>query len=179
MSLGWLTESALMPRKAQAISVDSASLLPFQSALSEEVQKHTPHPKAPTTKSLKQLLSRKPETVETAPSEQQEPVLANKAALYDQLRRKADHSDKYLVDFDYQSSSDSEPELTKRPTLANLLTSTEKQYFSCSILPQVISETKEERTLTLQVRRRREQLKQERLQRIAQLKESGRIKSIL
>jgi len=127
MSLGWLTESALLPRKVRPITVDSASLLPFQSALSEEVQKRAPHPKAPTSKSLKQLLSRRPEPAISPSPEPQEPTLSAKAALYEELRNKADRSDKYLVDFDYRSSSDSEPEPTKRPALANLLTMTEKQ----------------------------------------------------
>lgn len=179
MSLGWLTESALLPRKVQPISVDSASLLPFQSALSEEVQKRAPHSKAPTSKSLKQLFSRKSESTTTPSPEPQEPTLPAKAALYQELRQKADRSDKYLVDFDYRSSSDSEPEPMKRPALANLLTTTEKQYESHSFLPQVILETQEEQAVQLQVRERRERLKLERLQRIAKLKESGRVKSLL
>ena len=181
MSLGWLTESTLLPRKAKPIQVDATSLLSFQSALHEEAQKHTPQSKAPTTKSLKQLFTRKTEIHSEPVKATEEPGLSTvemKADLYSKLRQKSVRNDRYLVDFEYRSSSDSEAEPEKRPHLSHLLTSTEKQYFPPRQLPLVIHESQEDHSLKQLVKRRRELMKLHRIRRIQELKQSGHINSI-
>ena len=123
MSLGWLTESAVLPKKAKPIQVDSSSLLSIQSTISEETDKLSNEPKAPCAKSLRKILGKRPPPKEELPAGEPGPdrteVLTTKSRLYEELRRaqSGNTSEKYLVDFDARSDSSSD-EPRKRPRMS-------------------------------------------------------------
>ena len=116
MSLGWLTESSLIPKKAKPIEVNSKSFLGLQAALFQRA--HQKKGKVSTSsKKLSDILN--PQQIpEEEPEIQPESdinrsTLDERCQLYYKLRENQGldkQSGKYLVDFLHKEDSSSEEE---------------------------------------------------------------------
>lgn len=118
MSLGWLTESSLIPKKATPIEVDQKSFLGLQAALFQRSQQKKGHLNS-TNKKLADILNPQQipaeETVIESDTNVRNSTLEERCELYQQLRQTQGldkQSNQYLVDFLHKEDTSSDEEQT-------------------------------------------------------------------
>jgi hypothetical protein len=120
MSLGWQTESALLPSKAKAINVDSKSLFSLKAVIYETEQRKTSMIKDKPKRSLQRKFSDKANEEEEEPKDpfvnKAEKALEAKSKLYEEILSGRVEGEASLVDFSSKrlktSGADDFPEET-------------------------------------------------------------------
>ncbi|CAG9312147.1 unnamed protein product [Blepharisma stoltei] len=119
MSYGWVTESALLPKKSKEIPVDSKSFIGLQTQIFELSQEKASNSKIPTGRSLKEILIRK-KVQPPPPAEESKEVdnrvnqnLISRCDIYQEMKTKGcEENEKFLVNFNKDSDSSDEDKNT-------------------------------------------------------------------
>lgn len=179
MSYGWVTESALIPKKSKEIPVDSKSYLGLQTQVFELSQQKNNNPKISTSKSLKEILC-KDEIVAKGHDSKQEidnrsnSGLIERCKMYESLKNKGNIDENFLVEFKPAKDSDisdfkpviiedveARPESNVKQSYDHTLTYSEKK-----LLPEVIIERgilKQQQALLKRKRQDRLELRREKV----------------